>query len=470
MTRGERYADRRSGAESGRAVNRVQGERQLVRALTVIPAAAVILANIIGTGVFVKARVMTCNVGTPGMVLTVWFAAGVLTLTGALIYAELGAMMPRSGGEFHFLNAAFGRRWAFLYGWTKSVALGASVAAAAIIFVVFFNDLTGGTLPPLAVRALPVIVVAVAAGLNLATVRSCGRLATVLTVVKISLVLLVGVGAFILADGSTQHYMLSGAAGACEGVPESAKLGLRGFGAAMLGALWGYNGWAVIAALGGEVKDPGHTMPRALIGGTLVVIALYLLINAAYFYVMTPLEVAGIAESSSVAGEAAARFFGPGISGVMSAGLMLSAYGTLHTTILSGPRVPFALARDGLLPAKLAYVSGNRVPAIAVLTIGIWSVVLAVSGTFDVLTDIYIFVLWVFFCANGAALFVLRHRMPDAPRPYRAWGYPVVPALFLIVCGFLIVNTLVATPARALAGVGLVVLGLPVFGYFSRRR
>jgi APA family basic amino acid/polyamine antiporter len=160
----------------------------LVRSLTLTPATAVILANIIGTGVFVKARVMTCNVGSPGMVLTVWVAAGLLTLCGALVYAELGAMMPRSGGEFHFIGAAFGRRLAFLYGWTKTIALGASAAALAIVLVVFLNDLMGGALPPLAVQLLPILVIAVATGLNLLSVRSSGLTATVLTAVKIVLV------------------------------------------------------------------------------------------------------------------------------------------------------------------------------------------------------------------------------------------------------------------------------------------
>jgi len=403
------------------------------------------------------------------MVLTVWLAAGLLTLAGALVYAELGAMMPRSGGEFHFIGAAFGRRWAFLYGWTKTVALGASAAAVSIIFVIFLNDLTGGALPPLAVQFLPVLIIVVATAINLGSVRSSGRAATVLTAVKVSLVLFVGIGAFLLADGSWQNFSLAGEAGTCEGVPESAKLGLSGFGAAMLGALWGYNGWAVIAALGGEIKDPGRTMPRALIGGTLTVIALYLMINAAYFYVLTPLEVASVAESSSVASEVAARFFGPGIAALMSAGLMISAYGTLHTTMLSGPRVPFALARAGLLPSGLARISTNGVPAVAILTIGVWSIVLAVSGTFDILTDIYIFVLWVFFGMNGAAFFILRRRIPNASRPYRAWGYPYVPALFLVVTVYLLINTLLATPSRALAGIGLIVIGLPIYEYFIRR-
>lgn len=428
-----------------------------------------ILANIIGTGVFVKARVMTCNVGSPGMVLTVWFVAGLLTLAGALVYAELGAMMPRSGGEFHFIGAAFGRRWAFLYGWTKSIALGATNAAVAIIFVVFLNDLTGGALPPLAVQILPLLVIAVATGINLGSVRSSGQAATILTSVKVALVLLVGLGAFLLADGSWGNYSFGGEAGTCEGVPESAKLGLSGFGAAMLGALWGYNGWAVIAALGGEIKDPGRTLPRALIGGTLTVIALYMLINAAYFYVLLPVEVASVAESSSVASEATSRFFGPGIAALMSAGLMISAYGTLHTTMLSGPRVPFALARAGLLPKGLAHISASGVPAVAVITVGAWSIVMAVSGTFDILTDIYIFVLWVFFGMNGVAVFILRRRWPDATRPYRVWGYPFVPALFLLVTAYLLINTFLATPSRAVAGIGLIIVGLPVYEYFNRR-
>jgi len=442
---------------------------ELERSLTLIPAAAIILANIIGTGVFVKARVMTCNVGSPGMVLTVWTVAGLLTLCGALVYAELGAMMPRSGGEFHYIGAAFGRRAAFLYGWTKTIAMGASAAALAIVFVMFLNDLVGGTLAPPVFRFLPVLVIAVAVGLNLLSARSSGRTATALTGVKIALVLFVGMGAFFLADGNWGNFSLAGGTGTCEGVPESAKLGLSGFGAAMLGALWGYNGWAVISALGGEIKAPGRTVPRALIGGTLTVIMLYLLINAAYFYVLTPVEVASVPESSSVASETAARFFGPGVAALMSAGLMVSAYGTLHTTFLAGPRIPFALARAGLMPQGLARISANGVPAVAIVLSGIWSVVLGVSGTFDILTDMYIFILWIFFGMCGAAVIVLRYRMPDAERPYRVWGYPLVPALFVLVTVYLLINTLVATPSRALAGVGLIIIGLPVYEYFLRR-
>jgi APA family basic amino acid/polyamine antiporter len=401
--------------------------------------------------------------------LLVWFLAGLLTLCGALVYAELGAMMPRSGGEFHFIGAAFGRRAAFLYGWTKTIALGASVAALSIVFVMFLNDLLGGSLPPIAVQLLPLVIIVVSTGLNLQSARSNGRTATILTAVKIVLVLAVGLGAFVLADGNWGNFSLGSETGTCEGVPDSTKLGVSGFGAAMLGALWGYNGWAVIAAMGGEIKNPGRTIPRALIGGTLTVITLYLFVNAAYFYVLTPAEVASVAESSSVAGVAASRFFGPGAAAIMSAGLMISAYGTLQTSLLTGPRIPYALARAGMLPAGLARISTHGVPAVAILTVGAWSIVLSVSGTFDILTDMYIFIIWIFFGLSGGAVLVLRRTMPDAERPYRVWGYPFVPIVFLLVTAFLLVNTLIATPSRALAGIVLIVLGLPIYEYFRRR-
>ena len=443
--------------------------RNLIRALTLTPAAALILANVIGTGVFVKARVMTCNVGSPEMVLVVWLVAGFLSLAGALVYAELSSMMPRAGGEFHFIGAAFGPRWAFLYGWTKTISLGASAAAVAILCVVFLNDLVNGALSPLALSLLPLLVIAIGTFFNLATVRVNGHATTLLTCVKVGLVLMVGLGAFLFADGTWGNYSLSGAGGSCEGVPKSARLGAGGFGAAMLGALWGYNGWAIISALGGEVHNPKRNIPLALIGGTGLIIILYLMINAAYFYVLTPSEVASVGENSSVAFEVALRFTGPGVAAVISACLMISAYGTLHTTLLSGPRLPFTMARANLLPARFANLSDRSVPAVAVVVIGMWSLVLAASGTFDVLTDIYVFVLWIFFAMNGAAVIILRRRYPDFPRPYKVTGYPLVPVIFILVAGYLLINTLLVTPGRALAGLALIVVGLPVYRYFERR-
>jgi APA family basic amino acid/polyamine antiporter len=304
--------------------------------------------------------------------------------------------------------------------------------------------------------------------LNLASARANGATATLLTALKVSLVLGVGIGAFVFADGSWSHFGASGASGACDGVPDNARLGATGFGAAMLGALWGYNGWNVIAMLGSEVKDPARTLPRALIGGTVVIMILYVTVNAAYFFVLSPAEVAGLPEAASVASEVVMRFAGDSAAALMAAALMLSAFGTLHTTMLTSPRLPYALARRGMLPRALTAVSARGVPVTAVLAMATWAIVLALSGTYDILTDMYIFVLWIFYGMSGLALFLLRRAHPDTPRPFRVWGYPIVPTLFLIVTAYLLVNTLVATPGRALAGLGLIALGLPVYAYFTR--
>ncbi len=444
------------------------GADKLLRTLTLVPATSIIIANIIGTGVFVKARVMTCNLGSPGMVLLVWVLAGLLSLAGAMLYAELSTLMPRAGGEYHFIGAAYGRVWAFLYGWTKSLAVGASAAAIAIVLVVFLNDLLGSRLSPLMLRILPVAVIALSTVLNFTSSRANGRVATVLTAGKLLLVAGIGVGAFLFGDGSWSHFGAACADCACADVPESARFGVTGFGAAMLGALWGYNGWNVISMIGSEVKDPKRTLPRSLIGGTMIVIALYVLVNAAYFFILSPEEVAVVPESSSVAFEVVVRLLGAGAASLMSAGLMVSAYGTLHATVLTASRLPYALARSGLLPRVLARLSAHSVPVFSVLAIGVWSIVLALTGTFDILTDIYIFVLWIFYAMTAMAVFTLRRKYPDVDRPYRVQGYPVVPALFVLVAFYLLGNTLVATPGRALAGVGLVMAGLPVYAYFTR--
>jgi APA family basic amino acid/polyamine antiporter len=467
----------------------------LVRGLALTAAIAVIAANVIGTGVFLKARVMTCNVGTPGMVLLVWFVAGLLSLAGALTYAELGTMMPRSGGEYNFLGAAYGRRWAFLNGWMRTlIGQTGSQAAVAVACVIFLNDLLGGTLGESAVTYLPLVVIALGTALNLASVRASGAIATGLTAIKVALVVAIGVGGFLWAGGALEHFSMSGAAGSCEGVADSTKLGVAGFAAAMLAALWGYDGWNTLTHVAGEVRDPGKNIPRALIGGVLGITGLYLFVNAAYFYVLAPTTVASVPEASSVARDAAVRFFGPAVVGVMAAGLMASSFGTLHTSILAGARITYAMARDGLLPRTLGRVSeGPRVPAAAVILHGVWASLLALSGSFDTLTDYVVFGSWIFYGMAAAAVFVLRRQWPDAERPYKTWGYPVVPILFLLVTGFLLVTTLASAwpqvaegfaalgdgrvwegirgivGAPPIAGILLIAAGLPVYAYYARR-
>ena len=460
------------------------GNAGLVRGLGLMAAAAVVIGDVIGTGVFLKARVMTCNVGTPGLVVTVWVVAGLLSLAGALTYAELAAMMPRAGGEYVFIRQAYGSLLSFLYGWTRFfVASTGAIASLAAGFAIFINVLTGGALQahgftfdlfgyhPLVTGQQGVAIAAVllVTIVNCTTVAVSGRIAFILTVFKIALVLGIGLGAMLLADGSWAHFALSNEGGACEGVAAAARGGMAGFGAAMLGAMWAYNGWNEVTYVAEEVKDPRRNLPLALIGGIGVIASLYIFVNVAYFYVLTPTEVAAVPAASAVATEVITRVLGAGAATLMAGVLAMSIFGALQIATLVCARVPYAMARDGMFFSGLARVSPvTHVPIHALLVQGAWAVVLVLSGSFDALTDYAIFSVLIFVTLVTASVFILRRRLPNAERAYRTWGYPVVPALFLFVSGWLLINTLLTTPGRAVAGLGLMALGLPFFWYWSR--
>jgi APA family basic amino acid/polyamine antiporter len=443
----------------------------LVRALTLVPATALVVTNVIGVGVFIKARVMTCNVGTPELVLLAYVVAGFLTIAGALALAELGAMMPRAGGQYIYLGAAFGRPVAYAYGWMATLIDGAaSNAATALGLIIFLNDFLGGTLSTREIGLLTSGILLAVTIIALASVRANGWFATVVTALKVLLVAGVGVAAFMYSDGSWGHFSMSGAAGSCEGVPANARLGLVGFGAAVIGALWSYSGWSQVASIAEEVRRPGWTLPRALVGGCAIVMALYLLINAGYFYVLSPQTIASIPETSSVAGEILVRLLGAAGASILTFGLMLSSFGSVHAGKLIMARIPYAMARDGMLPRMFAKVSPRtRVPTNATLLLGACSIAYALTGTFDVITDLIIFILLLFNGLSVASVYVLRRKLPHAARPYRMWGYPVVPALYLAATACLMINTLLATPGRALAGLGVVALGLPFYAWYARR-
>lgn len=315
--------------------------------------------------------------------------------------------------------------------------------------------------------------------LNCAAVRVSGWIATALTCVKLGLVIGVGLGAFLLAQGNWGHFGLANLGGVCEGVSPGAMLGVAGFGAAMLGALWGYDGWNNLTFVAGEIKNPQRNVPIALIGGTILIMLLYVFINAAYFYALPPTAVASVSANSSVAAEVTNSFMSPFsvsakalVAGLVAAALMASSVGTLHTSVLTGARVPYAMARDGLFFKRLSKVSERtRVPARAVLAQGLWACALVlILRRFDKLTDYVVFGSYIFYGLVTASIFVFRRRQPHAERPYKAWGYPVVPVLFLLVTGFLLVNTFWAAPTEAVFGLILIGLGFPVYLLFFRGR
>lgn len=456
---------------------------ELTRGVGPWAAMAVNVANMIGTGVFLKTRVMTCNVGSAKTVLVVWLAAGLLSLAGTFSYSEIAAMMPEAGGDYVYLRRAYGRLVGFLYGWIAfTVARAGSQAALAVGLAIFMNVALGGVLDRWHVAAgaqnfhlsgLTLVALAAiwtVALINCASVAAGGRMALLLTIAKVGLVLSVGIGAFVFAAGDWGHLAQSGIAGTCEGVASSARGGVAGFGAAMLGALWAYDGWQNVAPLSGEIRDPQRNLPRAFVGGTLTVAALYLFVNTAYFFALTPLEVANVPASSSVATEVLKRFLGPLAVSMTAVALMVSSFGALHASVLANSRIPFAMARDGLFFRSLARLSPrSNVPARAILAQSGWASVLALSGSYDTLTDSVIFASWLFYGLVTASLFVFRRTMPDTPRPYRAWGYPVVPLIFVFVTAALLINTFVASPREALRGVALLAAGLPLYWYWARR-
>jgi basic amino acid/polyamine antiporter, APA family len=458
---------------------------QLIRGVGMWAAISVNVSNMIGAGVFLKSRVMTCNVGSPRTVMLVWVVAGLLSLAGTFCYSEVAALMPEAGGDYVYLRRAYGRLVGYLFGWMAfAVFRTGSQAALAVSLAIFMNVALGGALEHWHADALwfglhaslsgttlvAVATIWVVTLINCASVSTGGRTALAVTIAKVTLVIGVGTGAFLLAPGAFSHFSESGFGGSCEGVAASARGGIVGFGAAMLGALWAYDGWNNVAPLAGEIRDPQRNLPRAFIGGALLVAALYLFVNAGYYYVLTPLEVASVPQISSVATEVSKRFLGPTAVAFMAVAMMISSFGSLHASVLSNSRIPFAMAREGLFFKALARLSTrSSVPVRALLAQAAWASLLALSGTYDTLTDSVIFASWLFYGLVAGALFVFRRTLRDTPRTYRAPGYPLIPIVFLLATAALIVNTFVATPRQALYAAATLIAGLPFYWYWSRR-
>ncbi len=458
---------------------------QLVRGLTFTSTTALVIGSIIGTGVFFKAAIMSQQVGSPMLVLAAWVAAGLLSLAGALSYAELGAMMPHAGGEYLYVRVTYGNAAGFLNGWMRCVVASGGMSALGVGFATFLSAVipmpqvwAHRTLHLLGreiawqfgmKEVVAVSVILLLGAVNCAGIAFSGRLQSVFTSAKVLGIAIIVVGAFFFSgSGSPEHFR----------TPASTPqwTGIQAFGAAMLSALWAYDGWTYMPMVAGEVKDPGRNLHRSLIIGVLVVLALYLLANLAYFWAL-PFDEIFTANSTihrdalPVAAKAAGTFLGPRGPAIMSVLFMLSVIGALNAVILSTARIPFTMAHDRMMPARLGKVNeSTRVPVWAIGAISVWGSILALSGTFDQLTDMTIFASWVFYALAASAVFVLRKRFPDAPRPYRTWGYPVVPAIFLLTAAWLIVNSLQTSPVEAVMGIVLILLGLPVFFYYQRAR
>jgi basic amino acid/polyamine antiporter, APA family len=460
---------------------------QLVRSLSLTAATILVVSSVIGSGVYKKVAPMSYELLSPSLVLWAWALAGVISLFGALSNAEIAGMMADSGGEYVYFRRIYGRFVAFLWGWsTFAVIKTGAVASIAYVFSMSLNTIV--PLPRLpehieaisltawfkpfdnfGVKMATILLILVLTWINTRGLRGAAALSTWITRLVVLGLGLIVVSGLIWGGGSMANISTN----ANTYVPRSwtdfefIKL----LFAALLSAFWAYEGWNTVGFIGGEIKDPNRNLPLALFSGMLVIIGAYLLVNFTYLYVLPIDQVAAISKNEIAAVKVVQHFAGD-VGGILiSIIILITTLGCTNSTILMPPRVYYAMARDGLFFRRAADIHPvYNTPNPALWMQGIWACVLVLSGSFDQLTDMLIFAAFFFYGATAFGVFVLRYTEPDAPRPYRVWGYPVVPALFVLFCLALIFITWINAYREAAIGTILILSGIPMYWWWTRQR
>ena len=439
-------------------------DRKLVRGLGPWQAASICVGTIIGTGVFLKAAVMAQLGGSAAWVLAAWAVAGLLSLAGAMTYAELGGMFPHAGGEYVYLRKGYGPLMGFLYAWNRFwIATPGSIAAYAVGSATFLSPVLpieqlGGQVP------VALGLIGVFTAVDCLNVRSGGNFQTVLTILKVVMIIGMAVGALLTPSGDWSRVTEAGA------FP-----GWSAFGALVLAALWAYDGWNNLPMAAGEVRDPTRNLPRAIVGGALGVLAIYAIVNLGYFRALPFSEIVTASSTAypdapAVAQKVATQFLGAPAQALLAIAIAISALSAMNGSMLTGARVPYAVAKDGLAPRVLARLNAAHVPMVAVLVQGALACVFALSARFDQLTDAVVFASWLFYALNAGSVLLLRRREPDRPRPFKVPGFPVVPLVFVALATLLLVNTVMTAPRPSALGLGMTALGGLVFLVFLRKR
>jgi APA family basic amino acid/polyamine antiporter len=440
----------------------------LPRVLGASQATAIVVGTIIGSGIFLVPREMMQDVGSSSLVYLAWIVGGLLSLFGAMTYAELGAMMPYAGGEYVYLRGAYGDTTAFLYMWTWfAVAKPASIAAVTSglartlgVFPAF--HWLGDSVPGLPLLWSQIFAIAVTwfmTGLNYLGIKKAGDFQLIFTILKGILILIVAALCFASVSGSWSNFGTS--------LPHAVG-GFNGFMAALIATLWAYDGWNDLTMVAGEVRRPERSLPIALIGGLFIVGALFMATNAAIQYI---LPAAQIAASDRPAVAALSVVAGPRGAGFVAAAMALSIFVTLNGTVMSGARIPFAAARDRLFFPQFAHIHPRfQSPSTSLVVQGLLSTVLLLFlSQFQQHFELAVFAEWLFYMLTATTVFYYRKRRPDMPRPYRLWGYPILPAIFVISAAAVLISSYSSNLEGSLIGTGLILLGLPVF-WFVRKR
>lgn len=453
----------------------------LLRQLSLFDSIMIIVGIVIGSGIFLTTGIMAKTIPSPGLILLAWVVGGLLTLAGALTYAELGASFPQAGGQYVYLREAYSPMVAFLFGWIFFlVYMTGGIAALALAFAEYF----GRFFPFFSIQnsifsteftlfhhvfhysfsmgqLVGMGVIVILSVVNYIGVGPGKTIQNLFTVLKIGTLMVIVVLGFTLGRGNAVE--LSFHPQGFQGLEL-----LMGLGVALVAVSWAFDGWNNINFVAGEIRNPQKTLPWALIWGTLIVTLLYVLINYIYLYALPVKEIIGVVP---IAEKAASALWGASTASLISAAVIISTFSSLNGSILAGPRVYYAMAKDGLFFRKVAQVHPRfHTPGFAILIQAVWSSILTALGTFEQVFTFAMFVAILFWIAAVFSVFTLRKKFPHSHRPYKTWGYPVVPTLFILASTGILLNTLIKKPVESLAGLGFTALGIPVYHYWKKRR
>lgn len=457
-------------------------QRNLVRTLGLGYVVVFVIANIIGSGVYKKIAPMAAELHSSVWILMAWIVAGIITIFGALSNAEVAGMLADTGGDFAYFKKIYNRFFAFLYGWSLfTVIQTATISSLAYVFAHSLNSIItipevfsslgdvsiGGVFFPFrdfGIKLTAILLILLLTFLNITGLKSGAGISKII-------LWLVFAGLFVIVVFGLGHV---------KNTPENfmnfsdltnSNVTLSSFFTAMLAAFWAYQGWVSVGYIGGEIKDARKNIPKGIVTGVFIVIAIYLLVNLTYLALLSipELEQVYASDRQIAAIEAVRSFWGSGGVLFISLLILLTTLGCTNASILTGARPYFAMSRDGLFFGKIGNLNSANVPQNSLLWQGIWASVLVLSGTFDQLTDMIIFAVFIFYGATSLGVFILRRRMPDTPRPYKVWGYPVVPAIYILFCVYLFSNTIITRPREAAIGMVLILLGIPVYLLLQRK-
>ena len=443
----------------------------------------VVVGNIIGSGVYKKIAPMAAELHSSGWVLIAWIVGGLITLLGALSNAEVAGLLADTGGDFVYHKKIYNRFFAFIYGWSLfTVIQTAAISSLAYVFAQSLNSLVslpdlfpslssftiGGIFFPFAdfsVKLTAIFLIMLLTLLNIKGIKTgagVSKLVLILVFTGIFMIVIFGLGSPHSIPSRSFDFSST----------SDTPVTLSAFFTAMLAAFWAYQGWATVGFIGGEVKDAKRNIPKGIMIGVFMVIAIYLLVNVTYLSLLSIPQLEQIYQSGNqiAAIEAVRVFWGANGALFISMLILISTLGCTNATILASPRVYFAMSRDQLFLKRAGTLNKSNAPGNSLVWQGLWASVLVLSGTFDQLTDMIIFAVFFFYGATSLGVFILRRKMPDAPRPYKVWGYPVVPALFIVFCLILFCNTIITRPREAFIGLTLIFSGVPVYWFLNRKK